>query len=119
MPVHDLLGGKLRDAVPFASYLFFRYPTSEAGDGEVRTAEQLVAHARALKAEHGFTSHKLKGGVFPPDYELACYRALAEAFPGDSLRYDPNAALRWRRRSASARRSRTCATTTTRTRSGA
>jgi glucarate dehydratase len=93
VPVHALLGGKLRDAVPFASYLFFRHPTDEARDGEVRTAEQLVTHARALKAEHGFTSHKLKGGVFPPDYELACYRALAEAFPADSLRYDPNAAL--------------------------
>src|SRR5687768_8518509 len=25
VPVHDLLGGKLRDEVPFASYLFFRY----------------------------------------------------------------------------------------------
>ena len=93
VPVHALLGGKLRDAVPFASYLFFRHPVNEAHDGEVRTAEQLVAHARALKAEHGFTSHKLKGGVFPPDHELACYRALADAFPGDSLRYDPNAAL--------------------------
>ena len=93
VPVHALLGGKLRDAVPFASYLFFRHPANEARDGEVRTAEQLVAHARALKAEHGFTSHKLKGGVFPPDHELACYRALADAFPGDSLRYDPNAAL--------------------------
>jgi glucarate dehydratase len=93
VPVHALLGGKLRDAVPFASYLFFRHPTDEARDGEVRTAEQLVAHAKALKAEHGFTSHKLKGGVFPPTYELACYRALAEALPGDSFRYDPNAAL--------------------------
>jgi glucarate dehydratase len=93
VPVHALLGGKLRDAVPFASYLFFRHPSNAARDGEVRTAEQLVAHARTLKAEHGFTSHKLKGGVFPPDHELACYRALAEAFPADSLRYDPNAAL--------------------------
>jgi glucarate dehydratase len=93
VPVHALLGGKLRDAVPFASYLFFRHPTNAARDGEVRTAAQLVDHARALKAEHGFTSHKLKGGVFPPDHELACYRALADAFPGDSLRYDPNAAL--------------------------
>ncbi len=92
-PVYNLLGGKLRDAVPFASYLFFRYPTDAARAGEVRTAEQLTAHARALKAEHGFTSHKLKGGVFPPAYELACYRAMAEAMPGDSVRYDPNAAL--------------------------
>lgn len=92
VPAYQLFGGKLRDAVPFASYLFFRYPDA-AGAHEVRTAEQLVANARALKAEHGFTSHKLKGGVFPPAYELACYRALAEALPGDSFRYDPNCAL--------------------------
>jgi len=93
VPVHDLLGGKLRDEVPFASYLFFRYPDPETDQGEVRTAEQLVAHARALKQTHGFTTHKLKGGVFPPDHELACYRALAEAIPDDRLRYDPNGAL--------------------------
>jgi len=93
VPVCDLLGGRLRDAVPFASYLFYRYPDPETGEGEVRTVEQLVLHAADLKSKHGFTSHKLKGGVFPPDYELECYRALAEAFPEDSLRYDPNAAL--------------------------
>jgi len=91
VPVCDLLGGRVRDAVEFASYLFFRYPDA-AGDGEVRTPEQLVSHAAALKAEHGFRSHKLKGGVFPPGHELACYRALARAFPGERLRHDPNCA---------------------------
>ncbi len=91
-PVCDLLGGRLRDRVPFASYLFFRYP-SAAGEGEVRTVEQLVAEARRLRARCGFRTHKLKGGVFPPEYELECYRALAAAFPQDTLRYDPNAAL--------------------------
>lgn len=92
VPVHDLLGGKLRDAVPFASYLFFRYPDSDGGH-EVRTPEQLVAHATALKQQHGFRVHKLKGGVFPPDYELEAFRALGAAFPKDLLRYDPNGAL--------------------------
>ncbi len=92
-PVHALLGGALRDDVEFASYLFFRHPDARTGDGEVRTIDQLVEHALDLKARHGFRSHKLKGGVFPPDYELRCYRALAEALPGDRLRYDPNAAL--------------------------
>jgi len=91
--VHALLGGKLRDEVPFASYLFFRFASDPGGRHEVRTAEQLVAEARDLKARCGFTSHKLKGGVFPPEHELACYRALASALPGDSFRYDPNAAL--------------------------
>jgi glucarate dehydratase len=93
VPVHDLLGGKIRDEVPFASYLFFRYTDPETGQGEVRTFEQLVEHAWELKDKYGFTSHKLKGGVYPPSYELECYRALAEAFPEDALRYDPNCAL--------------------------
>lgn len=91
VPVYQLLGGKVRDSVPFASYLFFRY-ANEDGSGEVRTPEQLVAYARALKETHGFTTHKLKGGVFAPEYELECYLALAEAFPDDRVRYDPNGA---------------------------
>ncbi|WP_049556583.1 enolase C-terminal domain-like protein [Nonomuraea sp. SBT364] len=91
VPVCDLLGGRVRDEVPFASYLFYRYAAD--GYAEVRTPGQLVEQTRELKAAHGFTVHKLKGGVFPPDYELECYRALAEAFPGDRFRYDPNAVL--------------------------
>ena len=93
LPVCDLLGGKLRDRVGFASYLFFRYPNAQDGSGEVRTIDQLVSQARVLKASHGFKAHKLKGGVFPPDYELAAYRAMADAVQGDAVRYDPNAAL--------------------------
>jgi len=93
VPVYDLLGGKLRESVPFASYLFFRLPGPGGSPGEVRTPDQLVSHARDLKSAHGFTVHKLKGGVFPPGYELECYRALADALPGDRLRYDPNAVL--------------------------
>ena len=46
-----------------------------------------------MKTRYGFCSHKLKGVVFQPEYELEAYRALAEAIPDDSLRYDPNAAL--------------------------
>jgi glucarate dehydratase len=88
VPVSEILGGRLRDRVAFASYLFFRYP-NEAG--EVRTIEQLVDHAKTLKRSYGFTSHKLKGGVFPPEYELECYRALAAALAGDRFRFDPNA----------------------------
>jgi glucarate dehydratase len=92
LSVTDLLGGRVRDEVEFASYLFFRYPGKD-GSGEVRTPDQLVAEARRLKEAHGFTVHKLKGGVFPPAYELECFRALAEAFPDDRVRYDPNGVL--------------------------
>lgn len=90
--VSELLGGRVRDEIAFASYLFFRPADPDAGH-EIRTPEQLVAQARALKARHGFGSHKLKGGVYPPRYELDCYRALADALPGDRLRFDPNSAF--------------------------
>jgi len=93
VPVYDILGGKLQDRVPFASYLFFCYPNPKSGAGEVRTADQLLATAADLKKRCGFTSHKLKGGVFPPDYELECYRALAESLKGDRFRFDPNGAF--------------------------
>ncbi len=91
VPVSEILGGRLRDRVPFASYCFFRYPNPRTGQGEVRTIDQMVAHARDLKQRFGFTTHKVKGGVFHPDYELGIYRTLAAALPGDSFRFDPNA----------------------------
>jgi glucarate dehydratase len=103
VPVYEILGGKLQSEVPFASYLFFRYANPKDGSGEVRTVEQLVEHARDLKEKYGFTAHKLKGGVFHPEYELECFRAVAEALGakdkngkldktrGDSFRFDPNA----------------------------
>jgi glucarate dehydratase len=91
VPVSEILGGRLQDRVPFASYLFFRYPNPKDGHGEVRTVEQLVAHALELKTRHGFRSHKLKGGVFAPEYELECYRAVASALDGGRFRFDPNA----------------------------
>lgn len=93
VPLYDLLGGKLRDRVPFASYLFFTYPVAGREAVDVRTPDQLVAAARALRESHGFRSHKLKGGVFPPAHELACFRAMAEAFPEDRVRFDPNCAF--------------------------
>ena len=87
-PVSEIIGGRVRDRVPFASYLFFRY--ADASGAEVQTIDQLVEHARDLKTRYGFSTHKMKGGVFPPDYELQCYRAVAEALRGDRVRFDPN-----------------------------
>jgi glucarate dehydratase len=90
VPVSEILGGRLRDRVPFATYCFFRYPNPKTGAGEVRTADQLIAYTGEMKRRCGFTTHKMKAGVFHPDHELELYRALAASFPGDSLRFDPN-----------------------------
>jgi glucarate dehydratase len=100
VPVHDIVGGKLQDRVPFASYLFFRYPNAQ-GKNETRTIEQMVAHALDLKKRYGFSSHKLKGGVFRPEFELEVFRAVARAVGADNgigrdtdrVRFDPNGVL--------------------------
>ena len=51
-----------------------------------------MAQARRIIDEYGFTAIKLKGGVFPPEEEMAAIEALHAAFPGHPLRLDPNAA---------------------------
>jgi glucarate dehydratase len=53
----------------------------------------LLHHAQVLHERYGFRTHKLKGGVFPPEYELEAFRALALHFPDHHVRYDPNAVL--------------------------
>lgn len=86
----DLLGGAIRDRVEFASYLFYRY--EEEGRGGETMPEEVAAQAQELKRRHGFRVHKLKGGHFAPDHDVATLEALAAALPGDRLRLDPNAA---------------------------
>ncbi|MFD6531156.1 glucarate dehydratase family protein [Streptomyces sp. NPDC060184] len=97
LPVHALLGGKVRDAVDYSAYLFYRWAAhpegGEADDwGAAVDPAGVVAQAERFAREYGFGSFKLKGGVFPPDEEIAAVRALAEAFPGRPLRLDPNGA---------------------------
>ncbi len=95
-PVADLLGGAVRDQVPFSAYLFYKWaghPGAEPDDwGEALDPDGIVAQAKRMVGEYGFTAIKLKGGVFPPHQEIAAVRALREAFPAHPLRLDPNAA---------------------------
>ncbi|MET8993325.1 glucarate dehydratase family protein [Nonomuraea wenchangensis] len=96
VPVVDLLGGRVRDAVEYSAYLFYKW-AGHPGDEPDRFGAALdpagvVEQAALFIKEYGFKSIKLKGGVYPPDEEIAAIRALHEAFPGVPLRLDPNAA---------------------------
>ena len=95
-PVSDLLGGAVRDAVPFSAYLFYKWAAHPGGEpddwGAALDPDAIVAQARRIIDEYGFTAIKLKGGVFPPEEEMAAIEALRAAFPGHPLRLDPNAA---------------------------
>lgn len=108
-PVCDLIGGRVRDAVPFSAYLFYKHAGAGGALGfnpdpaaagrwelarqaEALTPEALVAQAMAMCAEHGFRSLKLKAGVLDPDDEIRTMVLLREAFgPETPLRIDPNA----------------------------
>jgi glucarate dehydratase len=97
LPICDLLGGAVRDAVPYSAYLFYKYaehvdkPYAPDAWGEAVTPEQLVKQAQAMVDQYGFKSIKLKGGVFTPAEEIAGIKALRKAFPTHPLRLDPNA----------------------------
>ena len=117
-PVVDLLGGKARERVPFAAYLFYKH---EGAGGEFEfgldpdatgwaaerqkpalDVEGIVAQAEAMVKQYGFKSIKLKGGVLDPEIEVNSMIAMQEAFGADvPLRLDPNAvwsvetAIKW------------------------
>ena len=97
LPVSDVLGGRVRNSVPFSAYLFYKFARHKDDPGypadpwgEVLSHAQLVAEARRMIDAHGFGSLKLKGGVFEPDFEIATLRALRAAYPEAPLRIDPN-----------------------------
>ncbi|MEM9832898.1 MAG: enolase C-terminal domain-like protein [Bacteroidota bacterium] len=114
-PVVDLLGGKMREMVPFAAYLFYKYEGdggelgfeidpgatgwAKARQASALNAEEIVAQAQAMCKEFGFQSIKLKGGALEPQREVEAMLALRKAFGSDvPLRLDPNAI--WKKETA-------------------
>jgi glucarate dehydratase len=97
LPLHAHLGGAVRDGVPYSAYLFYKFarhadPSEPADDwGEVVRHDQMVGEAGRMVRDYGFTSLKLKAGVFEPEFEIETLRALRRAFPDHPLRIDPNA----------------------------
>ena len=91
-PVSSLLGGKIRDRVEAAAYLFYRYPSEDGKIGGEESAESMLDRTRSLIERHGFRVVKLKGGVLPPAEEFKLLRLLKKELPDCPLRWDPNAA---------------------------
>ena len=107
-PIVDLLGGKMRESVPFSAYLFYKYegaggefgfslnPNAQGWEAakqkQAINAQEIVIQAKAMCREFGFKSIKLKGGVFEPRIEVDTILALYDEFgPDVPLRFDPNA----------------------------
>jgi glucarate dehydratase len=101
VPVCDLIGGRVRDKVPFSAYPFYKHAGGggEGKDiredeyGEALSPETLVAQVKQMMKNYGFTSVKFKAGVLDPEMEIETVKQMYEAFgPGVPLRIDPNSA---------------------------
>jgi len=96
IPLVELLGGAVRDKVPYSAYLFYKWDASVDPEyapdpyGEAVNAGQIVQQARQMIDQYGFESIKLKAGVFDPMEEADAILALKAAFPDRPLRIDPN-----------------------------
>jgi glucarate dehydratase len=86
--VSDLLGGRVRDEIDIAGYLYY---FGDAGAG-APAEEELLGFAAETVARHGFRTLKYKCGVWDPGTEIATLRRLRENFGGHALRIDPNGA---------------------------
>jgi glucarate dehydratase len=108
VPAATLLGGIVRERVPYSAYLFYKYEgaggelafgTDPAATGWAAARQRaaldpdgVVAQAEAMVDAFGFESIKLKGGCFEPAQEVAAMKALHRRFgPKVPLRLDPNA----------------------------
>jgi glucarate dehydratase len=96
IPLVELLGGAVREKVPYSAYLFYKWDASVDPEyapdpyGEAVNAKQIVQQARQMINQYGFESIKLKAGVFDPMEEADAILALKAAFPDRPLRIDPN-----------------------------
>lgn len=91
-PVYSLLGGKVRDKIETAAYIFYRYKDESGRIGGEDSPKSIVERTQELVERYGFQALKLKGGVYKPALEFEAIRRLRDRFPDSRLRWDPNAA---------------------------
>ncbi len=101
VPVCDLIGGRVRDKVPFSAYPFYKHAGGggEGNDlredeyGEALSPEALVVQVKQMIKKYGFTSIKFKAGVLKPEEEIETVKQMYQEFgPEVPLRIDPNSA---------------------------
>ena len=101
IPVCDLIGGRVRNKVPFSAYPFYKHAGGggEGKDiredeyGEALSPETLVAQVKQMIANYGFGSVKFKAGVLDPEVEIETVKQMYQEFgPDVPLRIDPNSA---------------------------
>ncbi len=109
-PVCDLLGGRVRDVVPFSAYLFYKlgrgrrtwlrrrssgHGVGGCAPGPALTPDEVVVQAQAMCDSIRLPVDQAQGRRHAADEEVDAMLALREAFgPDVPLRLDPNAIWR-------------------------
>jgi len=100
-PVCELIGGRVREKVPFSAYPFYKHlggggEGSDAREdeyGEALTPKSLVLQVKKMIETYGFGSIKFKAGVLDPAIEVETVKLMFNEFgPSVPLRIDPNSA---------------------------
>lgn len=92
-PVWALLGGKLRERIPFSAYAFYKLEDDWSGFDRAMDPAGMLAQVQKLISDYGFGSVKLKAGVLDPEVEIESLKLLRRTLgPEVPLRIDPNAA---------------------------
>ena len=90
LPIAEILGGRVRDAVPYSCYLFYKKARHFGADGRTTPYGRAesprggggAGEGASPIAEYGFKSIKLKGGVYePPEFEIETMRQLKDGLP--------------------------------------
>jgi len=91
-PIHKLLGGAVRQDIPFTEYFSFREAAGQAG-GEM-SAEAIVDYCLRMREAHGSTMFEGKLSLGDPELEIRTVRKLREALgPEAMIRLDSN--MQW------------------------
>lgn len=91
MPLHQVLGGAVRDDIPFTEYYSFRPLKGSAGG--LKTVTDIAGYCAKMREEHGSTCFEGKCSTGDPRLDLDVTRAVRDAVGEDAMiRLDGNMA---------------------------
>ena len=97
-PVYEILGGKVRDRIPFVEYFAPRYRTQEGKGGELSPAK-IAEYCADMISKHHSRTIEGKVGVFTPEEDILTVKLIHEAV-GSSIEVRVDANASWSRTTA-------------------
>lgn len=98
-PVYEILGGQVREKVPFVEYFAPRYPSPEGKGGGELSPAKIAEYCGEMVSKHHSRIIEGKVGVLRPEDDVATVKLIRETVgPSIEIRVDANTA--WSRTTA-------------------